>query len=65
MAQDSKDEVSIFKTEGIAAVWIFGLEVWIMNAEKSINSSDQIPAEFGAIPDKREGRQYLPPPRIY
>ena len=34
----------------------------ITNVEKSINSSDQIPAEFGAIPDKREGGQNLPPP---
>ena len=27
----------------------------ITNVEKSINKSDQIPAEFEAIPEKREG----------
>ena len=27
----------------------------IMSVEKPINRSDQIPAEFGAIPDKEEG----------
>ena len=35
----------------------------ITDVEKSINSSDQIPAEFGGIPDKREGgAESAPPP---
>ena len=33
-----------------------------MNVEKSINKSDQIPTEFGAIPEKREGAESAPPP---
>ena len=33
----------------------------ITNVEKSINKSDQIPAEFGVIPNKQEGGWNLSP----
>ena len=36
--------------------WLPGLyKSVITNVKKSINNSDQIPAEFEAIPDKRKG----------